>query len=352
MNAATPVPDEDLRELLQDAVADVQPAYRLDEVLARISHRPDHRRWWYGGAAVLAASAASVAAVVALSSGPDQQAQPGPAGTPTAGTPSPEPSATPSATPATEERALAVYYVGDTPRGPRLYREFQRLTVAAGAPRALDGVAPAVLGPADDPDYRSGWPARTTVGEIAQGEDRVTIDIVSPDGASLRDRPAGMSAFEASLAIEQVVRTAQAGMSPLPVGVQLTLDGRRSDQILGVPTSEPLAAAPDIDVLALVSLSDPTEGAVLPDDGRLRLAGRANSFEATVPWRIEDATGAVVKEGFVTAEGMGDRLYPFADVIDCSDLAPGTYTLVVTTSDPSDGEGFGPDVDSRTFVVE
>jgi len=33
-------------------------------------------------------------------------------------------------------------------------------------------------------------------------------------------------------------------------------------------------------------------------------------------------------------------------------LAPGDYTFVVMTSDPSDGEGGGPTVDTRTVIIK
>ena len=53
--------DDDLRDLLTDSVADVEPAYRLDTIKAR-THRPARRGWYAVGGAVLAA-AAVVAAV-------------------------------------------------------------------------------------------------------------------------------------------------------------------------------------------------------------------------------------------------------------------------------------------------
>ena len=81
--------------------------------------------------------------------------------------------------------------------------------------------------------------------------------------------------------------------------------------------------------------------------------GRANSFEATVPWQIRRGTDEPVAEGFATAEGTGDRLYRWETEVDVSDLAAGTYTFVAMTDDPSGGtEGFGPFTDTRTIIVE
>jgi hypothetical protein len=46
------------------------------------------------------------------------------------------------------------------------------------------------------------------------------------------------------------------------------------------------------------------------------------------------------------------KLSPWNVSVDLSDLAPGTYTFVATNDDPSGGEGFAPDSDSKTFVIE
>ena len=53
-------------------------------------------------------------------------------------------------------RAVPVYYVADTPVGPRLYREFHQLTTADPG---TDAVREMLAGAAVDPDYRSPWPA-------------------------------------------------------------------------------------------------------------------------------------------------------------------------------------------------
>ena len=61
----------------------------------------------------------------------------------------------------------------------------------------------------------------------------------------------------------------------------------------------------------------------------------------------------MVKEGFATAEGWMDKLYPWETEVDVSDLEPGEYTFVAMTDDPSGGtEGGGPTEDSKTIIVE
>ena len=85
--------------------------------------------------------------------------------------------------------------------------------------------------------------------------------------------------------------------------------------------------------------------------GSFTARGVASSPEANVPWELLDGD-EVVASGFATAEGWLDRLHPWETEVDVSDLEPGTYTFAARTADESDGEGPGPDVDTRTVVVE
>ncbi|WP_341231916.1 Gmad2 immunoglobulin-like domain-containing protein [Nocardioides salarius] len=347
--------DADLARLLGEAVDDVEPTDRLDEIRARTTSPGPQRRWVYAGGAALAAAAA-VTAVAVLGPGTTPTSAPDPAEQPSATTtPSTSPSTdppptsttaptTPTTPPVAESVTAAVYYLGDTPRGPRLYREFQAVPGDGSVPLA-PAVRAAVEGDPDDPDYRSPWAGTGATLTGATGDAEIVMVDLTGD---LRLRPVGLDPAEAALAVEQVVRTAQAAVgSTAPV--QLLLDGERTDQLLGVPVAEPLAQGEDLDVLALVSISDPAEGQQV--EGTFTARGRASSFEATVPWEVRDATGAVVLDGFSTAEGWMERLYPWEAQVDVSGLEPGRYTFVAMTSDPSDGESGGPMTDTRTIVV-
>ena len=331
--------DADLARLLGEAVDDVEPTDRLGEIRARTATPTAGRRWWYAGGAVLVAAAA-VTAVAVLGTGTTPTTAPDPAGPPPSSVPSDVP-----ASPAPGDGAVvAVYYVGETPMGDRLYREFR--AVAASGDTARQAVELA-LGSPEDPDYSSPWAGTGAVpGLVTSTGDLLTVDVLAD--SSLRSAPETMTAARASLAVEQLVRTAQAALqSDAPV--QLLLDGQRTDQLLGVPVAEPLAPGADLDVLALVSISDPVEGQEVA--GTFTARGRASSFEATVPWEVRDDSGAVVVDGFATAEGWLDRLHPWEAEVDISGLAPGRYTFVAMTSDPSDGESGGPFTDTRTIVV-
>ena len=263
---------------------------------------------------------------------------------------SPEPSTPDSPAPSepvetTSEPAgtvVPVYFTGRTPVGLRLYREFHEV---AGDEPLAEAAALLVAGDASDPDYGT-LLGGVTIEGVEQGDGEIVVTL-GEDSPLSADR--GTSKREARLAVQSLVYTLQGtAQSRDPVRVQLA-DGRPAD-LFGQPTGRGVEAIGQLDVLSLVNLTTPQEGATV--SGSLPVEGVASSFEATVPFSVLDESGAEVLTDFTTAEGWIDRLYPFTAELDVSDLAPGTYTLVARTDDPSGGEGAGPFEDTRTFVVE
>ncbi|WP_168929441.1 Gmad2 immunoglobulin-like domain-containing protein [Nocardioides sp. GY 10113] len=242
------------------------------------------------------------------------------------------------------------FYVGQTPQGDRLFRELHRGASPADVVGFLmDGAA--------DPDYRTLVPA----GSLAEGtgldgtgsDGAYTVELA---GASWTERPAGMSAAEARLAVQQVVwtlQTVQTGDEYDPgarndAPVDFVLDGEKVDY-LGLPSGA--TAKPELKVLALVNVVTGFEAGPLSGDSA-PVTGLASSFEATVPWQVLDADGAVVVDSFSTADGWMDRLYPWTAELDLTALGPGDFTFVAATDDPSGGEGGGPTQDTKEFTVE
>lgn len=328
-------PHDPLAGLVSDAVADVEPADRLAEIRARASESSRSRRRLFVAGGSMLAAAATVAAVALVTVVLDEpSADAPPTDQPTQGV---EPS------PTGETMAVPAYYVGDAGQGPRLFREF--VSVEAG-PGPVAAVLDALESTPGDPDYRTLWPAGSFAGGEVSGD---VIDVVIAD-AALHDRPASMSPEEAALAIQQVIFSVQGAVGDR-LAVQFRLGDNPVDQVLGEPTSEPLANAEPMDVLSLMSVTYPAEGAVV--SGSFVAEGVNNGNEATMNWRIEDATGDVVLDGYATAEGWMDRLYPWqTDPIDVSGLAPGEYLFVALNPDVSGGEGFAQDTDTRTIIVE
>jgi hypothetical protein len=356
--------DARLSELISETADSVEPAEGLTAIRSRTrkespmsTRNSSGRNWLYAvGGAVVGTAAVIVAIAVVSQLNDDDSSTPVAGQTQTSApdpTKEPSPTDTPSDTPTSAdvsatgtpiESAVPVYFAGDGPRGTVLFREFQP---GIGADPVAQAAQAAVAGPAHDPDYRSLWPAGTQAAASYDG-DVITVDLT---GADLHDRPAGMTKRDAELAIQQVVYSVQ-GAAQARAGVQLLIDGQRTDQVLGSPASEPLTNAKGSDVLSQMSITSPEEGQKV--SGTFTASGVNNAFEATFTWELRDSSGQVVANNFGTAEGCCevDKLFPWTADVDLTGVAPGTYTFVAMNDDPSGGEGKGPDVDTRTIVVE
>ncbi len=236
--------------------------------------------------------------------------------------------------------AVPIYFVGDGPRGPVLYREFR--SVESDNPMS-EALALLAAGDTLDRDYRSPFPAGASFGEVTYDES-IVVELADD---VVTERPPGMTQAQAKLGLQAIVYTLQ-GVLQQRLPVTVVLDGQQTS-VLGIDTSAGIKAAPQLDVLTLVNVTAPEEGATV--SSTFTATGVANSFEATVPWEIRQGD-RVVQTGFTTAEGWMDKLYPWEAEVDISDLTPGEYTFVAMTDDPSDGEGFGPSEDSKTITVE
>jgi hypothetical protein len=265
--------------------------------------------------------------------------------TPTSSAPTAAP--TTDAPPATETAApemvaVPAYFVGETPLGKRLFREFRSVEADNPVDEALALIS---AGDTLDPDYST----LLTGGSITlKSYDEAALVSLPDEGWA--QRPDGMSAEDAKLAVQQIVYTLQGALQKrIPLQFYV---GDEPVDIFGIPTptkTQGYPAADENDVLALVNITTPEEGQTV--SGTFTASGVANSFEATVPWEIRDADGKKVLDGFATAEGWMDKLYPWQTEVDVSGLAPGTYSFVALTDDPSGGEGGGPTEDSKTITV-
>jgi hypothetical protein len=331
-------PDDDLRRVLREAVSDVRPQGTLSQIRSRTDKVvPMNRRW------LLPSLVSAVVMAVVIGGAYWMTRDDDPTGG-LAATPSQTPSGSPSqsAEPTLANRAVPVYFVGAGARGQKLYREFQSQQVCESQQCLLEAAtASALSGTPLDPDYSIPWPDGAGLGEASYDGDVLTIDLTG----DLHDRPAGMSQDQAQLAIEQLLFSAQAGLGEGRPPVQLLLNGGRTDTVLGVPTSEPLAAANPDDVQALVQIDTPEQGATVGSP--VKVTGRAAAFEANVVWEVMVGGDAVVKSGFATAAECC-TLAPYEFAVD---LEPGTYTLVVHDEDMS-GEGRPVNQDTKEFTVQ
>jgi hypothetical protein len=235
---------------------------------------------------------------------------------------------------------VPAYFAASTPQGGRLFREFQRVDAADPLGEAA---ALVVDGDSLDPDYSTAFPPGSFA-DVTWSEGAGAFVVTLTDD-SWTKRPRDMSRAGAQLAVQQLVYTLQGVQQRRdPVIVQL---GHDSVPLFGIDTSDGLRNDPS--ALGLVNVTSPEQGMTVSGD-TLDVSGVANSFEANVVWEIRSG-GTKVLDGYATADGWMDKLYPWQKSIDISSLDPGEYTFVARTDDPSDGEGAGPTEDTKTFRV-
>lgn len=297
----------------------------------------NHRR------AALAALMTTTALVLAGCGGADEPdvtpsatTEPSPTTEPTQ-TSEPEPTeSTPTET-SDAEQTVTAYYLVDTRAGLRLARETR--DVPGDDP--LVAAVEAMVAGADDPDYSTSWDPGTEVLGVTEEADLITVDL-SEDA-----RTASIGSEGAALMIQQLVWTVTDTADDDGAGVALTIDGEPAGELWGaVSWDGPVTREDAIDVRVLVQIDEPAEGATVTSP--VTVSGEAAVFEANLLWAVLDSSGAEVQSGFtMTAEGQTFAPYSF-DV----ELEPGTWTIVITEDDPSDGEAGELMTDSRTVTVE
>ena len=363
-----------LRALLEDAVADVRPAPALDRIRSRTKVTPMRRTrpWLLATAGAVAATAATIT-VVSLADGSPLRADPGPGPAATSTeepsdgpsgepdpSPTPEPSATPSATDDSEDPepggdpvALPVYFVGDTPTGPRLFREFRPAPPDTAREQGAELAAAlqlAVAGEAADPDYRSDWPAAADGAHTISADNEAgasgsgSVLIRLGDASDVAARPPGMSKDAARLAVQQLVHTAQAVVQERRAVAFTDGTGKPLTSLLGLDVPPLVEAAPAMEVQAPVWVISPQQGEEV--DRTFTVEGRGAFFEANVSWQLL-RDGAVVKDGFATAQECC-TLSPYSFEVTAE---PGEYVLRVYDADMSDGEGPGEQEDTKVVTV-
>ena len=282
------------------------------------------------GAALVAAVAAVVLGGCAGADVPTG----GPVAPPSAPSPGPTPA---SPAPTATGRALPLYYVTDTPAGPRLARELRRLPVdddpASAAVTALFAAPTGTV-----PGHTSAWPAGSGLAApVTHTGGVVTVDLTARTTQTVPGDPI--------LAVQQLVYTVTGALGT-PDPVQLLVNGASVPRLWrdGVITGGPVARADPLGVRVLVGIDEPAEGATVGSP--VRVSGEAAVFEATLLWEVR-RDGAVVRSGAaVTAEGQ--RFAPYSFTVD---LPPGDYELRVSEDDPSGGAGRAAMTDTRRVTV-
>jgi hypothetical protein len=246
-------------------------------------------------------------------------------------------------TPASTLKSIPVYYIAESQGSFVLYREFRDVPdtggAVASAVSAMTRLAPR------DPDYITPWRPASRV-SVSRNGSNVAVDL-SADAFSNTN----LGSELAATAVQQLVytATAAAAQSGTPATtVTITKDGRAADVWGVVRIGTAMKRAPMADVQAQAWVTSPQEGDVRKT-GQVTFTGYGTSFEATFGWVIRTTAGAKVAQG--SAMG-GTGTGGFGSLSFRAQLVPGTYTVALSTDDPSGGaEGQGPATDDKTFTV-
>jgi hypothetical protein len=248
--------------------------------------------------------------------------------------PTPTPSA--STTPVIVTKAYAQYWVADTARGFRLYREYVRLEVTLNpimaALNSLIATAP------KDSDYVSLWPKETKINSVVVVGDKATIDL------TLGKMNVGAEAE--SLAIAQLVWTATAAQTSVKQ-IALTVDGKTVESIAGhVDATKSFRRGLTYEVLSPVWITSPEEGTQVSAEG-FKLSGMASTFEANVAWKVFQ-NGKLVQQGSTTAAEAAPAWAPWSIAI--KGLVPGKYMFIAMEYSPKDGSLVAQDTKNVTLL--
>jgi hypothetical protein len=346
--------DQQLRQLLSDAVSDVEPTDRISRIRASVHPDPtvvpmSHGRPWRYAVAGIAATAAVIGVVAYVSSvagddsdvlGPSAQGSGLHHRTRAIATDTALPSPTSGASiDATRWRPVAAYYLGDGPHGTVLYREVRDIPPTL---KPLDAAIDGLMTDPVDSDYRTPWRA----GWLDSARSAANVIQVEV-GDAPESRPASMSARDASEAVQQVVYSVQAALQSHDP-VQFTRHDLPVTSVLGVSTIVPVAQLSASQVLTRISLTDPAEG-VHVARGRLVVTGLAGAYDARVVVRLERrGTSYRTRAGTATGAGDLDRLFPWRVVLDTTSLQPGRYVVVAAGGDARSAG----DRDTRTVFLK
>ena len=238
---------------------------------------------------------------------------------------------------ASTERAIPLYYVTDTPAGPRLAREFRRVPVdtdpGTAAVTAMFATPTGAV-----PEHRNTWPAGSALAApVTHVDGVVTVDLTA--------QAVGTTPADPILAVQQLVYTVTGALGTTDP-VQVLVAGKQVTRLWGdgVDTSRPVTRADPLGVRVLVGIDDPVDGASVRSP--VRIAGEAAVFEATLLWEIRQ-NGSVVRSGSTTT-AEGQRFAPYTFSVE---LPPGDYEIRVAEDDPSDGAGRPVMTDTRRITV-
>ena len=250
--------------------------------------------------------------------------------------PSTDPTPTPSASSTVSTQAVAQYWVADTSRGFRLYREFVRVNPAPDAITAA--LRQLVSQKPIDSDYVSLWPLGTTINSVKVSGDSAIVDLTFPK--------LNLGSEAESLAIAQLVWTATAADTTVK-RISITVDGKNIESLAGhVDATKAFTRGLTYEVLAPIWITSPAENQSVSAKG-FTLSGMASTFEANVVWKVFK-DGVLIQEGSTTAQEAAPAWKPWSVTIES--LKPGRYQFFAMEYSAEDGSLVAQD--SKDVVIK
>ncbi len=256
-------------------------------------------------------------------------------------------SATPSASASILESAplpalqdYTFYFVADTARGLRLYKEVQIVDVAEnelGPDKGLNALTMLITGqlPPFDGDHKTLWKSGSKVLGLTREGGVATVDL------SLGRFDVGAEAEQR--AIDQIIWTLTAN-DPSVTSVKLTVDGQSVETLAGhVDATETFVPGFSYDVLASVGIDQLDRSDVTSP---VLITGMACTFEANVSWELVQNKKIIDSGATTAALACPDRS---AWKIDLGELAPGKYTIRVFDLSAEDGSVVSED--NKDFTI-
>lgn len=248
--------------------------------------------------------------------------------------PSQAPSTSASESPLNKEAKL--YFVGDTGTSFRLYSEVHPVNTSSDQD-LVNALSTLISGEKPiDPDYVNLWQSDSSLNGILVKGDLAIVDIHLGE--------LNVGAESEMRAIEQVLFTI-AHIDNKIKKVKFLNDGKDLESFAGhVDSTGPFQIDEGYTSIATVDL-DFEDGSTLSKP--YVVTGLACTFEANVPWELEQA-GIGINSGAVTAKFACPDRSKFE--IDLGELKPGTYVLHVWESSMENGSLINED--SKTLIIK
>lgn len=238
----------------------------------------------------------------------------------------------------TEIRAnVTLFFVGDTPRGLKLFSEKREFLSSKNLlEEVISDLVSGELQPIDD-DYSNLWDTSHSLNKINLSGTNAEVDL------NLGKLSVGSEGEQR--AIDQIVWT-MININPDLKVIEFLVNGKTVESFAGhLDLTTGFEKAPAYEVLNPIQISSFIEGETLLNP--IKISGEACTFEANLVWTlIKD--GKVIDESFTTAEGACPLRSEWN--ITLGNLKPGTYLFEAKEFSTEDGSLFA--IDSKTFIIK